>query len=113
MKSIFITMLFSIFSVFGFSQTQAEMNAEASEKFKNADAVLSKTYKKVMAMQDAAGKKLLLEAQRAWIKYKEAHCKSACLDNIGGSIYALVYYSCLTEQTEERIKHLNNYLTEE
>jgi uncharacterized protein YecT (DUF1311 family) len=52
----------------------------------------------------------LLEAQRIWIKFKEAHCKSAAADEEGGSIYPLIYATCLKQVTEDRILQLNEYL---
>ena len=55
-------------------------------------------------------KKLLLDAQRTFIKYKEAHCKSTSASYEGGSIQPLIYLNCLTEITKERIKQLNIYL---
>jgi uncharacterized protein YecT (DUF1311 family) len=50
-----------------------------------------------------------LEAQRNWVKYKESHCKSVKNGFQGGSIESLIYYTCLLEATEERIKQLQKY----
>jgi uncharacterized protein YecT (DUF1311 family) len=73
---------------------------------------MAATYKLALAKQDSTGKKLLVEAQRAWIKYKETNCKSATDQYRGGSIQPLIYYSCLTELTEERTGKLKEYLQE-
>lgn len=98
-------------NVVSFGQTQMEMNTEAGKNYKKSDAKLAIVYKKVQKeTQGEVGKKLLLDAQRTWIKYKEAHCKSASAIYEGGSMQPLIYLNCLTEITTERIKQLNNYL---
>ena len=112
MKNIIILVLFLCFiNVVSFGQTQMEMNQQASTNNKKADAKMAFIYKKVQkeTLSDI-DRKLLLDAQRTWIKYKEAHCKSASASYEGGSIQPLIYYNCLTEITNERIKQLNIYL---
>ena len=112
MKNIIILVLFLCFiNVVSFGQTQMEMNQQASTNYKKADAKMVLIYKKVQkeTLSDI-DKKLLLDAQRTWIKYKEAHCKSASASYAGGSIQPLIYFNCLTEITKERIKQLNIYL---
>ena len=112
MKNIIILVLFLCFiNVVSFGQTQIEMNRQASTNYKKADAKMALIYKKVqMETVSDNDKKLLLDAQRTWIKYKEAHCKSASASYAGGSIKPLIYFNCLTEITRERIKQLNIYL---
>ena len=112
MKNIIILVLFLCFiNVVSFGQTQMEMNQQASKNYKKADAKMALIYKKVqMETVSDNDKKLLLDAQRTWIKYKEAHCKSASASYAGGSIKPLIYFNCLTEITKERIKQLNIYL---
>ena len=112
MKNKIILVLFLCFiNVFSFGQTQIEMNQQASINYKKADAKMVFIYKKVQkeTLSDIE-KKLLLDAQRKWIIYKEAHCKSASASYEGGSIQPLIYFNCLTEITKERIKQLNIYL---
>ena len=112
MKNIIILVLFLYFiNVVSFGQTQMEMNQQASTNYKKTDAKMALIYKKVQkeTLSDM-DKKLLLDAQRTWIKYKEAHCKSASASYVGASIQPLIYFNCLTEITKERIKQLNIYL---
>ena len=112
MKNIIILIIFLCFiNVVSFGQSQIEMNQKASTNYKKADAKMALIYKKVqMETVSDNDKKLLLDAQRTWIKYKEAHCKSASASYAGGSIKPLIYFNCLTEITKERIKQLNIYL---
>ena len=57
------------------SQTQAEMNRDACEKFKKSDAKLNQAYKRILA--DYQKDKLFIEkmklAQRAWLAFRDAH----------------------------------------
>ena len=112
MKNLIILAFFMCFiNAVSFGQTQIEMNLKANTNYKKADAKMAITYKKVQieTLSDI-DKKLLLDAQRKWIIYKEAHCKSAAATYEGGSMKPLVYFNCLTEITNERIKQLNIYL---
>ena len=112
MKKKIITATISLFITgFCFAQSQLEMNQQAYTDYLKADAEMAKSYKKVQKVTTTTKeKKLLLDAQRAWIKFKEAHCKSAVEVYKGGSIQPLVYSTCLKQLTEERTKHLNEYL---
>lgn len=64
------------------------------------------------SLTNASDKKLLLEAQRAWIKYKETHCKLVAKAYEGGSIQPLIYATCLTSITEDRIEELKKLIEE-
>jgi len=112
MKNIIILVLFLCFiNVVSFGQTQIDMNEAANIIYKKADAKMSTIYKKVQKETiSKTDKKLLLDAQTKWIIYKEAHCKSASASYEGGSIQPLIYFNCLREITNERIKQLNIYL---
>ena len=93
----------------GFAQTQIEMNKDASDYYEVADKKMTKIYKEVMSNLNPEDKRLLLDAQRNWVKYKESHCKSVKNGFKKGSIQTLTYYTCLLEATEERIKQLQKY----
>lgn len=110
MKLIIITCLLVFTQVSSHAQTQLEMNMQAAADAKKADAAMTAVYKKLMAAQDEKGKKLLLEAQRAWIKYKEAHCTSVANAYDGGSMQSMVYSGCITEITRARTKELQGML---
>jgi len=91
------------------AQTQMEMNKDASDYYQTADKKMTKIYREVMGILKPVDKKLLLEAQRNWVKFKESHCKSVKNGFQEGSIESLIYYTCLLEATEERIKQLQKY----
>jgi len=91
-------------------QTQTEMNQEALDSYTLADKKMTKVYQTLMArLATQTEKDLLLTTQRAWIKYKEAHCKAIAYQYEGGSIQPLVLCGCLEDLTNERIEKLNAY----
>ena len=51
-------------------------------------------------------KKLLIEAQRNWIRFRDADCKGQLRLHEGGTIRGAVYLGCLAERTEQRTKEL-------
>lgn len=107
MRYILLTVAFLSVSFFCFAQTQMEINQQAANDYKKADLELNKVYKQLLLMtKDQKKKELLVKAQRAWINYKEAHCKYEESSYEGGSIQPTIYYTCLQEVTEERIKQL-------
>ncbi len=60
-----------------YGQTQLEMNTEAANDYKKADAALNSVYKKVMKKyaSDTAFLKNLKAAQRLWIQFRDAELK--------------------------------------
>ncbi len=107
-----ITIIVSLFiTVFCFAQTQMEMNQQAYKDYLKADAEMTNIYKKVQKkLITPKEQKLLLDAQRAWIKFKEVQCKSAAESYDGGSVQPIIYSGCLQKLSEEKTKHLNEYL---
>ena len=51
-------------------------------------------------------KKQLVEAQKNWIKYRDADCSAKYTLYEQGSIRGIVHLSCLKEKTEQRTKEL-------
>jgi uncharacterized protein YecT (DUF1311 family) len=111
MKTQILIYLLSLLPILASAQSQAEMNEEAINAHKKADIAMTRVYKLVMEkMTTPEDKKSLLEAQRAWIRYKETHCQSYTNQFKGGSITPLIYYSCLEDLTNIREKQLQAYI---
>jgi uncharacterized protein YecT (DUF1311 family) len=90
-------------------QTQAQMNYCASLSAKDSDKKLNQVYRQLQSsLSDAQQKKRLTEAQRAWLKFREAQCAFEQGVYSGGSIAPTIYYSCLTEVTKQRTKQLQS-----
>ncbi|MFL0606782.1 MULTISPECIES: lysozyme inhibitor LprI family protein [Cylindrospermopsis] len=93
--------------------TQYDMNLCASLDAKVADGKLNQIYKQVRVRYNANPEaKLLIDAQKAWIKYRDASCAFSRGRFQGGSIVPMVYHGCLERLTKERTKELESYLQE-
>lgn len=85
---------------------QQEMNMCQQQDYEAADRQLNAAYRALTAKIDAEAKALLVDAQRAWIAFRDKECKYEAAPNEGGSIYPLIYAGCLTQLTKTRTKEL-------
>ena len=106
---------------------QQEMNICAHRDFLTADAAMNAQWRLTRAhMQERdaqwdpawdAGQgasegarpgyfATLLEAQRAWIAFRDAHCRSEGYDARGGSLEPLLVSTCKTRLTQARTEQL-------
>ena len=53
------------------------------------------------------------EAERAWLKFRDADCDFQSQIYKGGSIYDMIYNGCLTDNINNRIKQLEQMLNDE
>lgn len=101
------------------AMTQADMNQCAHADYRAADTELNTQWKLTAAAMKASDKDFdsdydtrpgyfatLLEAQRAWLSYRDAHCRSAGYFARGGSMEPLLASSCLAKLTRERTEQL-------
>ena len=108
-------------------QYQQEMNWCAGQDYARADAELNAQWKLTaahMKQYDADGIDdprdgrpgyfdTLLEAQRAWIKYRDAHCRSDGYQFRGGTMEPLINASCKAALTRERTEQLKALMPEQ
>lgn len=97
-------------------QNQTTMNRCAFLDFEEADLELNAiwpaarkanaTFAQYLTEERKADANALLEAQRAWIKFRDAHCTSIAMPNAGGTIYPLIYNSCRANVTRQRTEQL-------
>ncbi|HEV7658742.1 MAG TPA: lysozyme inhibitor LprI family protein [Allosphingosinicella sp.] len=101
-------------------QTQSEMNACARIDFERADAELNTEYRAAHAHARASDREesriegddrpgdeaTLREAQRAWVAFRDAHCRLEGYEARGGTMEPMVYESCRAEVTRARIAQL-------
>jgi uncharacterized protein YecT (DUF1311 family) len=76
------------------------------------DARLNENYKRLMSKLSAKRKEGLLEAQRAWIKFRDANC-SFYYDPEGGSAAHLAGNGCSLNSTADRATELRNLTNDE
>lgn len=106
-------------------QTQHAMNRCAAADFERADAALNGLWPEVLAYvrrQDgsppiagdgrAGGEARLREAQRAWLRFRDAHCALDAYAMRGGSAEPLLYNGCRARITEERTRQLRGLILE-
>lgn len=102
------------------AMTQADMNQCAFEDYQAADAELNVQWKKSAAAMRLLDKNFeseydtrsgyfetMLEAQRAWLAYRDAHCRSEGYFARGGSMEPLLVSSCLAHLTRLRTTQLS------
>ncbi len=92
-------------------QTQQDLNICEGKNLEEADARLNEIYAKLTAKTDANAKPKLVEAQRAWIKFRDAQCDYETLDSVGGSIHPMDVAICHTELTKARTKTLERQIS--
>src|SRR3546814_8646263 len=94
---------------------QVEMNFCAQQEYERADAALNVQWKKTSAAMKKRDRDpyqsddnrpgymaTLLDAQRAWIAYRDAHCESAGYVARGGSLEPMRVSGCMAEVTAQR-----------
>ena len=104
-------------------QTQTEMNHCAAKEFQSADAELNAQWRITLQRvrrddsPDVAsdgrptGEATLRDAQRTWIRFRDAHCTLVGYAARGGTMEPLLFDACRAELTRERtgqLKHLVN-----
>lgn len=93
------------------AQTQAEMTFCAEERAKQADDKLNQVYQKLRdEIKGSPQEQRLIDAQLAWIQFRDKDCEYAQRQFDGGSMMSMVYSECLASATEQRTQQLGNYL---
>jgi len=88
---------------------QMQLNACAARGFRAADAALNIRYGEVMKTLSPQLRVDLRTEQRAWLKGRDPACKRASKANEGGSIWPLVFNSCLEKSTRKRTAELDRW----
>jgi uncharacterized protein YecT (DUF1311 family) len=91
-------------------RTQTDMNQCAGLAFQAADSVLNAVYPQVIAGLDSARVPLLREAQRQWIRLRDADCALDAAEFEGGSMQPMIYGYCRADLTRARVAHLRTLI---
>lgn len=91
---------------------QVTMNACADAAFKQSDKKLNELYRQIEARlkDDADTKKLLVQAQQVWVKFRDAECSFQTSASAGGTVTPMLASMCMDGLTQSRVKDLENYL---
>jgi uncharacterized protein YecT (DUF1311 family) len=92
----------------------ARINQEKTEK------LLNEVYRRVLKQIEEINKnpenesqkdfkKNFIEAQRLWVKFREADCNNVYTYWSGGTIRGVMFSGCMQARAEQRIKELREY----
>lgn len=89
----------------------AGSNAEVTQCFvtasQAADKQLNEVYARVRQVLSPDEQEQLQEAQRLWVKFRDANCTAERSLYGGGTAAPMVYEACLEADTRQRITELN------
>lgn len=92
-------------------QTQMAMNMCAGQDYQAADEELNAVWAELReARQGRPSWQPILDAQRLWIPFRDAHCEAEAAPYEGGSIQPLIRLSCLAVVTQQRTAQLRELL---
>jgi uncharacterized protein YecT (DUF1311 family) len=74
-----------------------------------ADAALNKLYKQIIAGLRGDEKQRLIDAELAWISYRDKNCDFEVYRNRGGTGYSGFLSNCLERMTKARTAELQNW----
>jgi uncharacterized protein YecT (DUF1311 family) len=99
---------------FASAQIQMQLNKEACDEYKKADAEMNDVYRRINRdyRDDAGFIAALKKAQLAWIRYRDAHLESVFPGDPSqyGSINAMCRCTNLAEITKERTRVLKRWV---
>ncbi|RYH01300.1 DUF1311 domain-containing protein [Salipiger sp. IMCC34102] len=91
-------------------QTQTDMNICAAEAAARADDLLNAEWRVTQSFAKARGLgEVLLEAQRAWLGFRDAQCAAEAARYDGGSLQPLVHANCIERLTLRRTDDLRQF----
>jgi uncharacterized protein YecT (DUF1311 family) len=120
-NTIFRSFAFTLFltvSSAASAQTQIEMTTDACVEYKQADAGLNSVYRQVLAKHEDDQRFIakFKEAQRAWLKFRDAHLESvfSAQDKQGeyGSSFSMCRCSEVVILTNQRIAQMKQWLAD-
>ncbi len=101
--------------------TTPELNECAARQQKAVELTLNQTYQQALkSLQQpdtaldkfSATRQKLVEAQRAWVKFRDADCEAVYLQYVSGSIRNLMFTGCMQKHAERRIEDLKAVFAE-
>lgn len=87
-------------------QTQSEMTNCAIKKLDNLEKEINKKIKYLS--KTISDDKYFILANKSWEGYRDSHCASISNIYLGGSIYNYVITECKVNQSQVRLKALEN-----
>ena len=91
-------------------QTTLEMRVCAGQSYEKADRKLNQVYRQLKPRLGNSQQNRLINAQRAWIQFRDKSCKFEGDFAEGGTLQPVLEMNCLADVTEQRVKDLERYL---
>lgn len=95
------------------ASSTVEINQCSLQEQQKAERQLNATYQQTLkafaSPDDAATKAKLVDAQRLWVKFREADCQAEYEKWQGGTIRNVMYSGCMQERAKQRIKELEQF----
>ena len=92
-------------------RTQLDMTYCAGEELARADSMLNANYQRLVRTLEPHRVQALREAQRAWIRFRDAECAFQESAVTGGSMAPMVHALCEAELSTERAKEFARLLS--
>lgn len=105
----FVNTTFANTSLAQFTMEQGE---DLSVDYKKADKELNVAYQNLMKLISPQEKIKLVEAQKLWIKFRDAECSFQGMEYKGGSFESMTVIMCKTKLTEQRTKDLKELVND-
>lgn len=74
------------------------------------DKEMNKTYQQLLSVLDKDGQQALIDAQKAWLLYRNKECSLISLGNKGGTLQPVNVVGCYTTFNQKRIGEFENYI---
>lgn len=104
---IFVAPTLAIGGVLCNSNATHDLEVCAENNFKSSDDQLNRAYKAFSIKLPENEKKLLVSAQREWVKYKEQTCQGAYDATYPGEEAGIDKWACLNQITKTRTNELD------
>jgi uncharacterized protein YecT (DUF1311 family) len=112
-KILFVSFLLLLFNNNCYSQTQIEINDQASADYRDSDAKLNKVYNQLIKLVTSKKEKaLLIKSEHAWIAFRDAQANFKQEQYDGGSMQASLYFAEMKDLTTARIKQLEEAIAD-
>ncbi|KQO75937.1 lysozyme inhibitor LprI family protein [Rhizobium sp. Leaf262] len=94
------------------AETQAELRQCEQARYQDADRALNAQWSLVMSKfaNEPDVEKALLDAQRAWISFRDLHCKTVGVQQGGGTLQPVVVAGCLADVTDNRVEEFKAFV---
>ena len=94
------------------AETQVELRQCEQARYQDADKALNEQWSLARAQigDEPDAEKALLDAQRAWITFRDLHCKAVGFQSRGGTLEPVVVAGCLADVTGHRVEELKAFV---